>query len=280
MYFLEVTGMISAWMDTLNAQLYEEYAQRFPMYRKLGKKLIELAAVQPGQTVVDLACGTGIVTAQLQEQLQDRSKIIGVDMSPAMLAIARKKLPTVEFIEARAEQLHEVIPGSSVDAVICNSAFWQMDTEKTLIAIKQVLKPGGRFIFNLSESDRIPPSESSAPSLHRIMWRIATEEYNYVRPQPSPTRPKPRLTVGTPFKEVYALLQTAPLTLQSYEEAIEIEHTAESTYAFNKMPVMTWWLSGLDYTIRREILEKAYQRLDKSYRTALLWRFYGLEKID
>jgi ubiquinone/menaquinone biosynthesis C-methylase UbiE len=270
--------MASNWMDRLNAQLYEEYAQSFPMYRVLGKKLIEVAEIQPGQTVVDLACGTGIVTVQLQEQLQDQGKIIGVDMSPAMLEIARQKLPMVEFIEARGEQLHEVLPESSVDVVICNSAFWQMDVEKALAAIKHILKPGGRFIFNLGESDRILSSKSSSPSLHRIMWHIAVEEYNYVRPQSSSTRPKPLLTMGTPFEEVYALLKTVPLTLQSYEEVIEIEHTAESIYAFNKMPVMTWWLPGLDYTIRREILEKAYQRLDKSYLSIILWRFYVLEK--
>lgn len=272
--------MSSTWMDRLNAQLYEEYAQNFPMYRALGKKLIEVAEIQPGQTVVDLACGTGIVTTQLHEKLQDQGKIIGVDMSSSMLDIARKKLPMVEFIEARGEQLHEMLPESSVDVVICNSAFWQMDVEKALVAIKHVLKPGGRFIFNLNESNRLL-KEPSSPYLDRIMWHIAIEEYGYVRPQPSPTRPKPLLTVGSPFEEVHALLKTAPLTLLSYDEVLEIEHTAESHYAFNKIPIMTRrWLPDMDYAMRREILEKAYQQFDKSHRDMAFWRFYVLAKVD
>jgi ubiquinone/menaquinone biosynthesis C-methylase UbiE len=279
MYFLEGICMTSAWMDRLNAQLYEEYAQNFPMYRELGKKLTELADVQPGQTVLDLACGTGVVTTQLHAKLQDQGKIIGVDMSPSMLEIARQKLPMVEFIEARGEQLHEVLPASSVDVIICNSAFWQMDVEKALVAIKHVLKPGGRFIFNLNESNRLlkePPS----PYLSRIMWRIAGEEYGYVRPQPSSTRPKPPFSLGTPFEEVSAFLKTAPLTLRTHE-VMEIEHTAESHYAFNKIPIMTLrWLPGMDYAMRCEILEKAYQQFDKSYCDMALWRFYMLAKLD
>lgn len=271
--------MASTWMDQLNAQLYEEYAQTYPMYRNLGKKLIEVAEIQPGQTVVDLACGTGIVTAQLQEQLHDQGKIIGVDMSHAMLDIAREKLPTVEFIQTRAEDLPECIPAFSADVVACNSAFWQMDPEKTLLAIKQILKPGGHFIFNLSESDR-KPDQSASINLHRIMWHIAVEEYNYVHPQPSPTRPKPLFTTGTPFEVAHAFLKTAPLTLQSYDETIEIEHTAESTYAFNKIPIMTEWLHGLEYPTRREIVDKAYQQLDKNYRSFILWRFYTLANVD
>ncbi len=117
--------MNSVWNDAYNAQLYEQYAQTFATYKETGKKMLEIAEIHPGFTVIDVACGTGIVTEQIVARLAGQGTFIGVDMSEAMLAIARRKLPQVQFIQVYAGQLHEVVPEGTADIVICNSAFWQ-----------------------------------------------------------------------------------------------------------------------------------------------------------
>src|SRR5258708_13331146 len=117
------------WEDRLNAQIYEAYAQQFPMYRQLGQALVEQAEpLRPGVTVLDLACGTGIVTAQFASRLLTEGTVIGVDFSAAMLAIARQKLPDVTFYQARTEHIARVLPEASVDIAVCSSAFWQMQS--------------------------------------------------------------------------------------------------------------------------------------------------------
>ncbi|HZR39191.1 MAG TPA: class I SAM-dependent methyltransferase [Ktedonobacteraceae bacterium] len=259
------------WIDKLNAQLYEEYAQAFPMYRELGRKMVEVAGIGPGMTVVDLACGTGVVTEQIFAKLEDKGKVIGVDRSRAMLEFARNKLPDVEFLEVAVEEVHEVLPEGSVDVAVCNSAFWQMDVEKAVEAIARVLRPGGRFIFNLNEGYRLV-SEPTTTHLGAIMDQIAVEEYGYVGPQRQ--RRRQPISREASLEEVQAFLENTALPLQAHE-TFEVEHTAESHYVFKKIPVMTEWeLAGMDYETRMEILEKAYERFDKSFRGVGIWRFY------
>ena len=256
------------WLDSWNAQVYEEYALKYPMYRELAKKMVEVAGIGPGMTVVDLACGTGVVTEQILAKLTGKGRVIGVDKSGAMLDIARKNLPEVEFVEAPAEALHEVVSGASVDAVVCNSAFWQMDVGRTVEEIAQVLKPEGCFVFNLAEAHRLLNTVTS-PYLGEIMKRIAIEEYGYVQPPQGIQRRRLESR-----EEVVAFLAVGPLALRA-EETMEVEHTAESVYAFRKIPVMIEsLLPSLDYATGMEILEKAYQRFDQSYTSRDVWRFY------
>ncbi len=77
--------MYSAWADSFNAQMYEKYAQAYPIYRETGKKLVELADIRPGMSVVDLACGTGIVTERIASALEGTGSVIAIDLSATML---------------------------------------------------------------------------------------------------------------------------------------------------------------------------------------------------
>jgi ubiquinone/menaquinone biosynthesis C-methylase UbiE len=277
--------MSRIWEDQLNAQLYEEYAQQFPMYLQLGQTLVALAEpLRPGTTVLDLACGTGIVTEQLVARLMAKSTVVGIDFSTAMLAIAKRKLPDATFYEARAEHIAQILSSASVDIAVCNSAFWQMQARPVLEGLNQVLKPGGRFLFNLpmqSDSD-----ERTSPNLEKIMQRIAQEEYDYVPHQRplhnanSGGRRQWAPMYGT-LEDVIAFLEDMPLSVRSYQTTVEIEHTAQDSYAFLRIPIMSdFLLAGLDYPTRMEILERAYQRFDKTHRVLAQWRYYVMEKTE
>ena len=62
--------------------------------------------------MLELACGTGSILAQLRDEYE----VVGVDLSPQMLAIAWEKLPGVELIEG---DMTEVRLGRTFDAVLC-----------------------------------------------------------------------------------------------------------------------------------------------------------------
>jgi SAM-dependent methyltransferase len=59
------------------------------LFAPWAKLLIERAAPGPGEQVLDLACGTGIVTRQVAPLVGETGKVVGVDISPDMLAVAR-----------------------------------------------------------------------------------------------------------------------------------------------------------------------------------------------
>jgi ubiquinone/menaquinone biosynthesis C-methylase UbiE len=278
----EAQTMYSAWADSFNAQMYEQYAQTYPIYRETGKKLVELAGIRPGMTVVDLASGTGIVTERIVSALDGTGTVIAIDLSAAMLAIAAHKFPAgmVHFVHSSAETIDELLPEESVDVVTCNSAFWQARTRDTIEALQKILKGGARFLFNLSLAGSlayIKPMLQRPPSalLPYLMVQIAKDEFGYVIPQ---SIKWPRLAV----EGVQRLLEGTSLTLVSWEDVM-FEETTEDAYAFFHIPVMTEaYLPGLDYATRLEIVDRAYQQFVAAHREIAEWRYewryYILEK--
>ncbi|QBD75716.1 class I SAM-dependent methyltransferase [Ktedonosporobacter rubrisoli] len=268
--------MKTGWQDTFNAQLYETYALTYPLYRESGKHLLSLVGICPGQTVLDLACGTGTVTVQIQEALQGCGIIIGVDISAAMLAIAKEKLPLATFSQSPAERLAEIVPANSVDLIVCNSAFWQMDIRSVLAAIRTVLKPAGRFAFNHGTGVRIiQHGKTPSEPLLELMRRIAREEYGLTFAQRS--KRKHSLT-HTPPQEIHALLTEAGLPVVQYK-TVEIDYTAEGVREFLKLPIINAsYLPGSDYEIGKEIVEKAYQRATKPFQVIGIWDYYITQK--
>ena len=254
---------MNGWYESHNAQCYEDYAQTYPMYRMLAAKLIEVAALQAGMTVLDLACGTGIVTAFILKAGVE--KVIGVDSSAAMLEIARHKFPDVTFIHTPAAQLDQYIQAASINIVVCSSALWQLKVQKTLVAVHQILKCGGRLVFNWPQ-----PRSSQTYRFGDLVHQIAREEYGYKLPERLSSRPFP-----SP-QEILSL--SSDFTFSARDE-LEVVHTPESSYAFNKIPVMSDnLLQGLDYETKLAIFKKAYQRLHIDDRHSVSWRYYVAEK--
>jgi ubiquinone/menaquinone biosynthesis C-methylase UbiE len=273
--------MNDTWLDPFNAQMYEAYAQKYPFYRELGKKLVEVADIQQGMTIVDLACGTGIVTAQILTKLNSTSTVIGVDGSPAMLDIARQKFRNaVSLLQSSAENLHAVLPAASVDILVCNSAFWQMRVQETLDGISNVLKPGGNFVFDLPDFEVYSSQtlrDRFSYQFTQLMIQIAQTEFGYIPKQRS--RRPGYGPVTRSLEEIRASLATSSLTLISHDQTINVERTAQDLYEFQKIPVMSLrFLPGLNYATRIQIVETAYQRLNAKHSDTATWRYYVAEK--
>ena len=87
--------------------------------------LVELAQLQKGQTVLDVATGTGIVAIAAANIVGTEGKVVGVDISPGMLSQARRKIEAagiqnIELIETDADYLN--FGDQSFDAILCSSS--------------------------------------------------------------------------------------------------------------------------------------------------------------
>lgn len=112
---------------------------------------IDHLALQPGETVLDLGSGPGLDAFLAARRVGPAGRVIGVDMTPEMLARARANaakagLTHVEFREGRLEALP--VADASVDAVTSNCVI-NLVPDKTAVfrEVARVLKPGGRLVI-------------------------------------------------------------------------------------------------------------------------------------
>ncbi len=142
--------------QTFNRNLFAEVAPKYDFITKalsLGRdiawkrKLLAMLPRSSAPTCIDLACGTGDVTQMLAERYPDGT-IIGLDLTPEMLAIADKRIDTfnVSFIEGSMAQLP--CDPESMDVVTGSYALRNApDLNQTIDEISRVLKLGGYAAF-------------------------------------------------------------------------------------------------------------------------------------
>ena len=130
------------------APYYEEFWQ--DQLRPAQDLLMDMADLRPGESVVDVACGTGLISLRALEKLGDRGKVLGTDISENMIQTAsaivnRKNLHNIQFTRMDAESLE--IEDSKYDVALC--ALGLMYVPNPVKAIKEmfrVLRPGGRMV--------------------------------------------------------------------------------------------------------------------------------------
>ena len=106
----------------LSLQSAEMYESKFvpALFAEWAVRLVDLAGVTPGQTVLDVACGTGIVARTVAERLQGRGAIVGLDCNDAMLTVAARVRADVEWRRGDAGALP--FAERSFDTVLCQMA--------------------------------------------------------------------------------------------------------------------------------------------------------------
>lgn len=262
---------MSAWDLPENAAAYARFCREFPMYRETSATLADLAGLETAELVVDLACGTGVTTRAILERLSPAGRVIALDGSAAMLAEAGSEVveSRVRWVHARAEALTDHVDGPA-DAVVCNSAFWQTDMPAAAEAVAGVLRPDGRFVFNIgSDVLRLPDSgeQRSTPSLFELMWAATVLHHGFVPRLP------PRAAPHTP-ESIVALLETAGFEVEE-PRIVEQVHTPESDRAWLSIPLFTdRRFPGLSYEQRMDALATAYERVDKQTPIRTHWAVF------
>jgi SAM-dependent methyltransferase len=128
------------------AQAYEDYFVP-AIFARWAPLLIEYAKPARGENALDLACGTGIVARLLAPLLGFEGRVVGLDVSPAMLDVART-LPaprgaTIEWVEGEAGAL----PADGFDLILCQQGLqFFPDPEGAVREVRHALRAGGRTV--------------------------------------------------------------------------------------------------------------------------------------
>jgi ubiquinone/menaquinone biosynthesis C-methylase UbiE len=128
----------------LSVAAAEAYEARFvpALFAEWAPRLVELAGVAPGQAVLDVACGTGIVARTAADALRGQGRVVGLDLNEAMLAVARRVRPDLEWRQGDAAALP--FPDGAFDTVLCQMALMFFpDRARALGEMRRVVAPGG-----------------------------------------------------------------------------------------------------------------------------------------
>jgi ubiquinone/menaquinone biosynthesis C-methylase UbiE len=126
------------------AEVYERVLVG-PLFRPFAEQLVARLAAHPGDNAIDVACGTGVCARLVRERLGPEAQIVGVDLAPAMLAVARHVDPTIDWREGNATSL-PVGPTEKFSMLSCHQGLQFMPDKRAVIGeMRHVLAPGGRL---------------------------------------------------------------------------------------------------------------------------------------
>lgn len=145
------------------------------LIREWAPRLVAAAGIRPGDRVLDVACGTGVLSRAVAEAVGPVGSVTGLDLDPGMLTIAARVAPGISWHRGVAEDLP--FPDAAFDAVV--SQFGLMffeDRPRALREMWRVLRPGGRMAVAVWASlDETPAYAAEVALVERLAGRAAAD---------------------------------------------------------------------------------------------------------
>jgi SAM-dependent methyltransferase len=117
----------------------ERYARNARFVSDLAAPVVELLNPCPGERILDLGCGDGVLTAKLASM---GCSVVGIDGSPAQIEAARRL-----ELDARVMDGEQLSLDGEFDAVFSNAALhWMRNADAVIAGAWRALRPGGRFV--------------------------------------------------------------------------------------------------------------------------------------
>lgn len=194
--------------------------------------MIDLAAIAPGASVLDLAAGTGAQSVEIAQRVGVSGRVVATDLSPASVEIAERRLGALAMASASARVADiEALPfgDSTFDAVTCRLGLMFLPRPSVGLAeMRRVLRPGGRavsVVFSRPEHN---------PCITTLM-RVAIAQAGMAPPDPD--RPGGLLSLGAPgllarlyreagFSDVHEIVVSAPFRMPSARAYVDFVRDA------------------------------------------------------
>lgn len=161
------------------AAIYEQFLVG-PLFRPWAETIVARVRPVPGDRVLDVACGTGIVARTVRSRVGPDVTVVGVDVSPGMLAVARDRAPDVDWREGNAMDL-PLADDERFDVVVCHQGL-QFFPDRTAGArqFRRALVPGGRLaVATWRPDDEIPLFREMRSVAERHLGPIADQRHAF-----------------------------------------------------------------------------------------------------
>ncbi len=234
----------------VSAEAAETYDAMFvpALFQPWAPRVADAAGVNAGESVADIACGTGVLARELARRVGPAGSVVGIDNNPGMLAVARRQAPDIEWREARAEALP--LPDASLHAVL--SQFGLMFFDDRVAALDEmwrVLRPSGRLAIAVWDSLEHSPG-------YRLLARLLRELFG----------DDAAASLDAPFCLGDIQVLRGLLSASRIRDAHIATHAGEARYpsleAWIVMNVKGWTLGGmLDDRQLERLLSRARQTL-------------------
>lgn len=165
------SGELSFQIGGSAPERYDEFVA--PIMAPFVAALVDRAALEPGAMVIDLACGTGFVARAAAARVGSDGHVVGIDVNPGMLAVARRRaegfVPAIEWREAPADALP--VGDGAFDAVLCEQGLqFFPDLAGALAEVVRVLRPGGRVVATVwAALDRSPYMAAQREAIRHVI---------------------------------------------------------------------------------------------------------------
>jgi len=190
-----------------------------------GKRLVADLKIQPGERVLDVGCGTGLLTEYIADLVGSAGRVLGIDPLPLRIGLALAKArPNLSFQVGDAYDLDD-LANSSCDVVVLNAVFhWLPDKTGPLLAFARLLRRGGRIGISTALKGQVWP-------IHRVMRQVLSEP-----PFDAYPRRRESLTWRVDAEELRALFETTGFvpTLIEVRPSEQVHASAEAAVRFSE----------------------------------------------
>ncbi|MCA9592034.1 MAG: methyltransferase domain-containing protein [Myxococcales bacterium] len=156
------------------AEIYESFFLP-ALFSEWAARSVARARLEPGQSLLDVACGTGAVAREAKKRIS-ACRVIGLDRNDGMLRVARSRAPDIEFREGRAESLPW--DDGTFDAVTCQfGLMFFEDRARALSEMWRVLRRGGTLVIAVWASLEDTPGYAAMVALIQRLFgaEVASE---------------------------------------------------------------------------------------------------------